>query len=523
MWAAQRGQFDTAQLHGIFTNTEKQLKDGVLLEMKKRLPAWGIECDYGRRPPKSWFADWARNDVQIPPVVDYRGIFYTSQGLHALCGTLFNQSYRQYETLEFGSLRLEEVPAISRVALTTMLTRLRCGMGDDCESRYGHRHQAWIFGNPPVGPHPWLFDWLDSMEDATKQLYHALEQGERCDGCFFVTKEGRRIAREHGPILNHRQWPLLRRGIGNSILIKSKTSDNRVNLSRGFEDDLAMNFDRATAQAWLEGELVREMVGGCYYSFSDRNVRDVKYDPNRTLYLCCDINIEPRVAVMMHPLVDGEYPSEWKQKDAEQMGAFGEFFHLGGMSDERFAEAMVTGARGAGDAGYPDDVNRGLPENWAGLANHKGPIILYGDGAGNIKSVHSRNCESSWTIIKDTLNRLGMRGRYTVAVPGGQNPPARERIHSVCAKLEYSPERHKHPSLTIAPRCRHTLKDCEQVVWNEDGLAEREWRQGPEMWRTHCMASVGYCVVQREPLGRLTKPYGLPTMPNFSSFQEPRM
>ncbi len=33
LWAAERGEFDTAQLHGIFTNTEKQLKDGVLLEM----------------------------------------------------------------------------------------------------------------------------------------------------------------------------------------------------------------------------------------------------------------------------------------------------------------------------------------------------------------------------------------------------------------------------------------------------------------------------------------------------------
>lgn len=518
LWAAQRGEFDTAQLHGIFTNTEKQLKDGVLLEMKKRLPTWGIECDYGRRPPKSWFVDWARRNVPIPPVVDYRGIFYTSQGLHALCGTLFNQSFRQYETLEFGSLRIEEIPAISRMALTTMLTRLRCGDNANCDRL--HRHQAWLFGNPPVGPHPWLFDWLDAMEDATKQLYHSLEEGERCDGCFFVTKEDRRIAREHGPILNHRQWPLLRRGIGNAILIKSKTSDNRVNLSAGFEDDLAMNFDRATAQAWLEGELVREIIGGCYYAFSDQNVREVKYEPTRTLYVCIDINIEPRVAVLAHPLIEGEYPSDWSRLGVEQIGAFGEFFHLGGMSDERFAEAMVRGDRGGGDAGYPDEVLRGLPSNWAGLEGHKGPVIFYGDGAGNIKSVHSRNCESSWEIIKNALNALGMKGRYSVSVPAGQNPPARTRISSVNSKLKHGVT--GKPSLSIDKRCRHTIKDLEQVVFDENGLAEREWRQGPEMFRTHCMAALGYCIVQRAPLDRVPGESAMPAIPT-PSFTEPRM
>jgi hypothetical protein len=499
-WALDRGTWDTGQLHGIFTNTEKQLKDGVLLEMKKRLPLAGVECDHGRRPPKAWIQRWARENIPIPAIVDYRGIFYTSQGLHALCGTLFNQSFRQYETLEFASLRIEEIPALSRTALTTMLTRLRCGEGEDCDVRLGHRHQAWLFGNPPVGPHPWLFDWLDTYEEGAKRLYHDVKDDETCNGCDFVTPFGRKVPRAHGPQLNHRQWPLLRRGIGSIILIKSKTSDNRKNLSAGYEDDLAMNFDKATADAWLAGELVREMVGGCYSaSFSDVNVRDVRYDPNRTLFVCVDINIEPRVAVLMHALDKGEYPEQWHQPGVEQLGAFGEFFHLGGMSDEMFAEAMARGDRGSGDAGYPDEELRGLPGNWNGLAAHKGRVVLYGDGAGNIKSVHSRNCESSWTIIKQTLKKLGLEGRFSVSVPSGQNPPARARIHSVCAKLTSATGAH---SLSIAPRCRHTLKDCEQVVWNEEGLAEREWRQGPEKMRTHCMAAVGYCVVQRSPYGR---------------------
>lgn len=508
VWAMDRASWDTGQIHGVFTNTDKQLKGPVFTELYTAFPV-EKEARNGRRPPKQWVRDWVRFDIPIPPgITDYRNIWYTRSGLHVMCGTLHNQSYKQYESFEFSTLRIEEIPAISPEALNAILSRLRCGKGRNCERDHGHRHQAWLFGNPPVGPHKWLADWLDTKEEGAKKLYHSLEEREICDGCEFATPEGAQIARVHGPILNHRQWPLLRRGVGEWLFIKSKTSENRYNLRRGYEDDLAMNSDRATAMAWLEGEYVREVGSGCYDSFSDQNVRDVKYDPTRTLLIGCDINIEPRIAILAHPLLDGEYPSDWKMPGVEQLGVFGEYFSLGGVSDERFAEAMVSGNRGSGDAGYPDDKLRGLPENWAGLANHKGPIIFYGDGAGNIASVHSRNCESSWLIIIQTLNKLGMAGKYSVSVPKGQNPPARDRIHSVNAKLcsvrlnAVGQIETGKPSLSIAARCRHALKDCEQVVWNEEGLAEREWRQGPERFRTHCMAGLGYTIVQRSPGGR---------------------
>ena len=498
VWAYQRGKYDTGQLHGIFTNTQKQLTDGVLLEMKRRLPLVGVGCDYNRQPAAAWSRRWARENIPIPALADYRGVFYTEEGLHVRTGTLFQQSYKQYETLEFGSLRLEEIPAISQVALTTMLTRLRCGMGQNCEAEYGHLHQAHLFGNPPIEAHPWLFEWLDDWEEGAAQQYHALEDGERCDGCFYVEEDGAQVAKTHGPPLNHRQWPLLRRGLGSAILIKSKTADNRQNLNRGFENDLARNFDKATAAAWLHGDLVREISGGCYSEFSDKNVREVKYDPNRTIFVCIDINIEPRVAVLAHPLVSGEYPTEWHEPGVEQVGIFGEFFSLGGMSDRNFAEALCKGGRGVGDGGYPDEDLRGLPANWAGLMEHKGPIIFYGDAEGNRKSVHDSELRSSWQIMRQTFKQLLKNVKWHVDVPDS-NPPARSRIHSVNAKLLSALGK---PSLSIAPRARHTIKDCELVVWGEDGLAEREWRQGPEMQRTHCMAGYGYCAHRRSPMGK---------------------
>ncbi len=501
LWALDCGsRGDTSQLHGIFTNTDKQMKDAVFVEMDS-LPRWGVQWDYNHKPSPWFRRTWEGNGIITPNLKDYSGIFYTSQGVHAVCGTLFNQNFTQFESLQFASLRVEELTALTLPALSAILSRLRCGRRKECAA-LNHRHQAHMFGNPPVGGvHPFLFDWLDTLEESTKRLYHALDAGETCDGCVFVTREGRELPKIHGPQLSHRQWPLLRRGIGQTILVKSKTSDNRENLDEGYEDDIAMNSDKATADAWLGGELTREVTAGCYWNFSDANVREVKYDANRTVYIGIDINIEPRVAVLAHPLIQGEYPTEWLQPGVEQIGIFGEFFNLGGMSDRAFAEAMMMGGRGSGDAGYLDEKLRGLPENWLGLLAHQGPIIFYGDAEGNRRSAHSDNLESSWIIMKQTFRQLK---KWTVDVPSN-NPPAIARIHSVCAKLSSAPLRDGtlgRPSLTIAPRCRHTIKDCELVVYDEKGTAEREWRQGAEMMRTHCMAGAGYMIYARSPYGK---------------------
>lgn len=506
LWAAERGTWDTSQRHGIFTNTDRQLQNAVLPELYKFFPK-GLLADHGHKPPRAWVREWEKAGIEIPTIADYRGVFYTRAGLHATLGTLStSRSYRQYESIEFATLRVEEITGIPFAALDMILSRLRCGSGQECDVEFGHRHQAWLFGNPPVGPHPWLFDWLDRLEEGAKQLYHA---DETCPGCNFITKTGRAIPREHGPTLKHRQWPLLRRGIGNTRLVQSKTSDNRSNLSAGYEDDLAMNFDRKTALAWLEGELVRETSAGCYEAFSDLNVRPVKYDPNREIYVCVDINVDPRVAVLAHPLTKGEYPPEWEMPGLEQIGAFGEFFSVGQMSDEKFIEEICAGGRGYGDAGYQDDILRGLPENWKGLSRHAGRIVFYGDATGNARNSADYDCGSHWTIMQNALTRILGAGKYGVCVPGKTNKDAHLRINAVNAKLK----NHRGiPSLSIDERCRHTIKDCEQVVWDDKngGTAEREWRYGAEMLRTHCMAALGYMILQKWPLGRSVSDDGLP-------------
>ena len=472
IWALLRGRSDVHRLHGIFTNTEKQLKHGVLDTMNARLASWGIGAQSGHLPPREWRERWAREGIPIPSVTDYRSIWYTSEGLHAMFGTLSGTNFKQFETIDFYTIRVEEIPNISRAALDVVMARARCG--DHCDSSHGH--QIHLFGNPPVGSHPWLFDWLDTLEESAKPLYD-------------------------GPTLEHRNWPLLRQGIGDAILIRSRTRDNVKNVGAAYESALRASFSAATARARLEGELVRETQGGCYDSFSSANVRDVAYDPFRTLYVCMDINIDTRAAVLAHPLKSGEYPSEWEQPGIEQIGVFGEFFSIGGMNDRTFADAMVVGGRGVGDAGYRDTQLRGLPENWRGLGQHRGPIIAYGDATGNQRSAQAENNESSWQIIDKIwrgLNDLAVGRRYGRDVPDS-NPPVRARIDAVNAKFMSAADK---PSLVIAPRCRQTLIDCETVVWDDKGLAERQWRRpAAEALRTHCMAGLGYMVHRRAPFG----------------------
>lgn len=472
----ERSRTETDQLHGIFTNTQNQLEKGVLPEIFKICAQAGMEQPvYDKRPPKSWFARWARDGVEIPLVARYRGVLTAPTGYHALCGTLFNQSYYQYQTIQLGSIRIEEAINASLPAVIFMIERLRCGLGPErCRQRQ-HHHQAYLIFNPPLGPHPWLYTYLDQLEETAKRFYI-------------------------GPPLDHRNWPLLKRGVGDATLIQSRTSDNSKNLNAGYESGLAANYSKDTAKRRLEGEIVREVAGRAYTEFSSENVRRVGYDPSRTLFLCLDFNSEPRAAVLAHPLVPGrdEYSTDYERPEVRHLGVFGELFIADKLSDRKFAQALVKGDRGSGGT-YRDEELRGIPANWKGLKGHKARIIAYGDAVGTHRSSHADNLESSWEIVDQVCRQLGSYGKD---LPSDGNPSPRARVDSVNGKLCNVFDVR---SLWIDPRCAELIRDFEQVMWDDTGMALREWRRGSlgtEWHRTHLSDALGYMVHRRFPLGR---------------------
>jgi hypothetical protein len=490
--ALKRSKNETDVLHGLFTNTQSQLEKKVVPDIQTRFAMAGFETPvFDRRPPLSWVRRWVREGIEIPPIARYRNILTAPTGYHAIAGTLHNQSFHQFESIELGSARIEEAINNSLVAINTIFERVRCGTGggERCAAR--HHHQRYLIFNPPLGPHPWLYSFLDQMEETAKAYYHELDEGQLC-GC----------SRVHGPALSHREWPLLRRGIGPAVWYQSRTSDNAANLDAGYRDGLAMNYSKDTARRRLDGEIIRETAGRAYTEFTTDNVRRVAYDPNRTLYLGLDFNSEPRAAVLAHPLNPGEYPSDFNRKGVTHLGVFGEFFWGDKLSDRKFAEKLVNGDRGFGGDSQPryrDEDLRGLPENWRGLKGHQTKIVAFGDATGGHRSSHSDNLESSWQIVDQVFRQLV--GKFSKNVDDSRNPPARARVDSVNGKFLNMLDIR---SLWIDPRCEELIRDFEQVMWDEDG-GLREWRRGSlgtEWHRTHLSDALGYIIHRLFPLGR---------------------
>jgi len=481
--ALRRSEHETELLHGIFTNTQNQLEKEVIPSMQDRFIRAGFERPvFDKRPPAHWQREWERAGIEVPSLPRYRGIFTAPTGYHALCGTLFNQSFTQYDTLQFGSARIEEATNASFAAVNTIFERVRCsrGGGDRCR-RYHHHSKALIF-NPPRGPHPWLYSFLDQLEENARAFYHAVPDGESCE-----------CPRVHGPELDHRHWPLLYQGIGPAVLYRSQTADNAANLDDDYRSGLAANMSRDTARRRLDGEILRaEGSTRAYTEFTEENIGEVRYDPEAPLYLTLDFNAEPRVAGFWHPL--------GRKDGVERLGKFGEFFWADRLSDRKFAEKLVRGDRGDGfdtQPKYRDEDLRGLPANWDGLKGHRGRIVAFGDAVGKHRSSHADNLESSWEIVEQVFRKLRT---YSRNVPD-ENPAPRSRVDSVNGKFCNA---FGVRAAIVAPRCEESIRDFEQVVWDEEGVSIREWRRGSlgtEWHRSHLSDADGYMIHRLFPLG----------------------
>jgi hypothetical protein len=519
-----RGAAETDQLGGIFTNTQNTLEKGVFVEIAKLFKNLGREVPiYDRKPPLSWVRGWVRDGIEIPPIPRYRNVLTTPDGVHTLCGSLHNQTFHQYETLQLGWIRLEEAINNSLEAIDVMTERVRCLTGGDKNpdcARY-HRHtRHWIF-NPPRGAHPWLYGKLRQFEDEAKNYYHALRDGETCDGCWYTPQDESsadqpvRVARVHGPELSHTRYPLLQIGVGPTIWIKSRTSDNEANNNRGYRRGLAVNMSKDTARRRLDGEIIEETEGRAYTDFADGNVRPVGYDADRTIYVCLDFNLQPRAAVFAQAMVPGhgEYSTDMEYPGVRHIGVFGEYFYAGEMSDRKFAQALVRGDRGDGcdsQPRYRSEEMRGMPPpcddscddiclkgHWNGLKGHRATIIGFGDQRGTHRTSHDDNLGSSWDIVERVFLKLGNYGRD---VPEDQ-PSPRARVDSVNGKLCNAFDIR---SLWVDPRCEELIRDFQQVQWDDNGKELREWRRGTmgtEWHRTHLTDGLGYMIHQLFPGG----------------------
>ena len=118
-------------------------------------------------------------------------------------------------------------------------------------------------------------------------------------------------------------------------------------------------------------------------------------------------------------------------------------------------------------------------------------VEIYGDASGANRS--TSGSRTDWQIVKDFLGR--QRGILAPSVRvTSANPPVKDRVNCVNALLcSYAQQRR----LQISPRCRHLLRDFEQVRCKIDGhgnaLPELD-KSDPQ--RTHISDALGYYIAR---------------------------
>jgi hypothetical protein len=122
-------------------------------------------------------------------------------------------------------------------------------------------------------------------------------------------------------------------------------------------------------------------------------------------------------------------------------------------------------------------------------------IDVYGDATG--EQHRTSASRTDWQIVKEFFGRYQDRFHASFHVPGA-NPPVKDRINCVNAKLRNHAGENR---LFVDSRCKHLIKDFEQVSWKSDPygntLADLDKSDGK---RTHVSDAVGYLIAREFPM-----------------------
>ena len=89
-------------------------------------------------------------------------------------------------------------------------------------------------------------------------------------------------------------------------LIQANTEDN-TRLPKEFIESLKQNYDEKLIKAYMQGQFVNLQYGATYYNFDrEKNVKNVKYNPNQPIYVGIDFNIDPLCAVLSQVQPNGK-------------------------------------------------------------------------------------------------------------------------------------------------------------------------------------------------------------------------
>jgi hypothetical protein len=121
-------------------------------------------------------------------------------------------------------------------------------------------------------------------------------------------------------------------------------------------------------------------------------------------------------------------------------------------------------------------------------------VIIVGDASGKSQKTSSAG-ETDYTIITEALTAAGIT--WSNRTPDS-NPPVKDRVNQVCAKLR-SADGQAH--LWFNPKCKETIQDMRRVAWKVGATAVID-KSDPK--RTHASDALGYPICELDPL----RPHG---------------
>ena len=240
----------------------------------------------------------------------------------------------------------------------------------------------------------------------------------------------------------------------NYRLITAPTTQN-VFLPEGFCEELKKLYDEDYYRICVLAENGHYTSGLVVKDFTDKNVIDVKYQPELDMHISCDFNVDPMCWVLAHKTEDKVF-----------------YFDEIAMENTTTAKAC-------------EEVMRRYPK-------HKGQIIINGDASGD-----NRSCTSEFTnyvIIKKKFLEFG----YDVDIKiKAFNPPIKNRIMAFNSKIHNAKG---EISLFVSPKCEKLLYNIYNLKYIEgssriDVPSYRQIKQSKELkYLMHPLDAASYLV-----------------------------
>lgn len=294
--------------------------------------------------------------------------------------------------------------------------------------------------------------WIDETRDTKKEAWDVLKARLRCKkskllcGMLTSTPNGydwMYVEFEEKPKTNGKN-------IGHGYVVSS-TRENEKNLPENYVSELESSYDPALAEQEIEGKFVNTRSGRVYHQFSrEKNLFNWNYRIDLPIMLCVDFNVNPMKWALVQHYGNTDY-------------IFDEISKNNTNTREMAYEVLSR---------YPS-------------ANY----YLYGDYSGFDRDTRSRTTD--FEIIKEILNVPEMNIKVKT------HPKVEARVNAVNARLNNLKNEQR---LLVDPKCEHTIKDFEHVIYDKNGKIEKNNTDEIKKQLTHISDAIGYYIEYEYPL-----------------------